>query len=313
VRRFLASVEDLPRSVIAVPPLARNRDLTVNISANRKLIQYLEAGGVTTVLYGGNAVMYHIPLSEYRETLEALIEAVDKRTWLIPAAGSDYGRLMDQALILRELGFPAALVLPQAGQSTPAGAEAGIRRFADRFGAPVALYLRSEDYLMPANVERLVNDGLVFAIKYAIVRSDPRKDEFLRELVERVEPARVVSGIGERPVVAHWLEFGLRSFTSGSVGIAPGLSTALLHALSGNDLEAAGRIRSVFLPLEDLRDALGPARVLHDAVSLAGIADMGPMLPFMSNLTQEEARQVKPAAVALLGLQNQRAEAHAPA
>lgn len=309
MRRSLVGVGDLPKSVIAVPPLARNRDLTVNVAANRKLIRHLEAGGVTTMLYGGNAAMYHIPLGEYRGTLETLIETVDDRTWLIPAAGPDYGRLMDQAPILRALGFPAALILPYTGQSTPSGTETGIRSFADRFGGPIALYLRSEDYLTPISIQRLVDEGFVLAIKYAIVRGDPAKDDFLRELIQRVDPARIVSGIGERPVLTHWREFRLRSFTSGSVSVAPGLSTALLHALSEGDFEEAGRIRSAFLPLEDLRDAFGPARVLHDAVTLAGIEDMGPMLPFMSNLTETEAFRVKPAAAALLDLQHQRADA----
>ena len=38
------------------------------------------------------------------------------------------------------------------------------------------------------------------------------------------------------------------------------------------------------MPLEDLRDAHSPMRVLHDAVRLAGIADTGPMLPMMTNI-----------------------------
>jgi 4-hydroxy-tetrahydrodipicolinate synthase len=38
------------------------------------------------------------------------------------------------------------------------------------------------------------------------------------------------------------------------------------------------------MPLEDPRDAHSPLRALHDAVRLAGIADTGPMLPFLSNI-----------------------------
>jgi hypothetical protein len=40
--------------------------------------------------------------------------------------------------------------------------------------------------------------------------------------------------------------------------------------------------------------------VLHDAVTLAGIADMGAMLPMISNLETSEKAAVKAAAVALL-------------
>ena len=48
--------------------------------------------------------------------------------------------------------------------------------------------------------------------------------------------------------------------------------------------------RAKFLPLENLRDAHSPIRVLHEAVTLAGIADMGPMLPMLSNLAEAQPR-----------------------
>jgi len=40
---------DLARSVLAVPPLARHADLSLNTVANRALIRHLENGGVSTV------------------------------------------------------------------------------------------------------------------------------------------------------------------------------------------------------------------------------------------------------------------------
>ena len=45
----------LQGSVIAVPPLARGADLTLNKAENTTLVRHLEAGGVNTLLYGGNA------------------------------------------------------------------------------------------------------------------------------------------------------------------------------------------------------------------------------------------------------------------
>ena len=47
--------EDLSASVIAVPPLCRAADLTIDREQNRRLIAHLEKGGVRTLLYGGNA------------------------------------------------------------------------------------------------------------------------------------------------------------------------------------------------------------------------------------------------------------------
>ena len=65
----------IAQSVIAVPPLARNADLSLNADANRKMIQYLESGGIKSILYGGNANFYHIRLSEYESLLTLLREA----------------------------------------------------------------------------------------------------------------------------------------------------------------------------------------------------------------------------------------------
>ena len=56
---------DLAGSVLAVPPLARNADLSFSRAANTALIRHIEAGGVTTLLYGGNANFYNIGLYEY--------------------------------------------------------------------------------------------------------------------------------------------------------------------------------------------------------------------------------------------------------
>jgi dihydrodipicolinate synthase/N-acetylneuraminate lyase len=94
----------------------------------------------------------------------------------------------------------------------------------------------------------------------------------------------VISGIGERPAIVHLRRFGLAAFTSGSVCVAPRLSTALLRALQLGDEHEAERLRAQFLPLEDLRDKHSPLRVLHAAVAGAGIADTGPLLPFLSNI-----------------------------
>jgi len=102
--------------------------------------------------------------------------------------------------------------------------------------------------------------------------------------------------------IVHLAEFGLPSFTSGSVCIAPRLSVALLEALRRGDLKTAERLRAAFMPLEDCRDAYNPVRVLHDAVTLSGIADMGAVLPLLGNLEAAHHDKVRDAARLLLAL-----------
>ena len=133
-------------------------------------------------------------------------------------------------------------------------------------------------------VKALVEAGAISWIKYAVVRPDPADDDLLAGLLQTVDPALVVSGIGEQPVIAHWTKFGVRSFTSGCVCVAPRRSQEMLLALQAGDLAKAEEIREKFDLLEAWRNAHGPIPVLHHAVAMAGIAATGPALPLMKNL-----------------------------
>src|SRR5258706_2358419 len=119
----------LTESVLAVPPLCRKADLTLNAAENVKLIRHIESGGITTLLYGGNANFYHLPLSEYDAALSMLSSLAAEETLVIPSVGPAFGMMMDQAKILRKHSFPTAMVLPQTGITTSAGVAAGVRRF----------------------------------------------------------------------------------------------------------------------------------------------------------------------------------------
>src|SRR5260370_3681591 len=217
VKTSAVSVGDLARSVIAVPPLARNGDLTLNPEANACLIRHLEDGGVSTMMYGGNANFYNMGMYEYGAVLDFLEHTVAASTWLIPSAGPDFGKLMDQARLLRTRAFPTTMVLPLAFPATPDGSEKAIRLFAESYGRPVIVYVKAENFLTPTHIKRLVDTGLVAAIKYAVVRDHAAADPFLRELLDNVDAKLIVSGIGERPAIEHLRTFGLAGFTSGSV------------------------------------------------------------------------------------------------
>jgi dihydrodipicolinate synthase/N-acetylneuraminate lyase len=290
---------DLAASVISVPPLARHRDLTISNADNRALIQYLEDGGVRTLLYGGNANLYNVGASELPELLDMLEEEAGEDTWIIPSVGPDYGKLVDALPVLKGRAFPTVMFLPLAFPSTGDGLATGIRRFAERYGKPVIVYIKADNYLEPAQVAALANDGLVAGIKYATVRTDPTDDVYLRALLDVVDRGIVVSGIGERPAIIHLRDFGLQGFTSGSVCVAPNSSMRILALCKDGRWDEAEEERAQFLPLENLRDAHSPIRVLHEAVTLAGIADMGPMLPMLSNLPEALRAPVRDAALAL--------------
>ncbi|MFP3613120.1 dihydrodipicolinate synthase family protein [Paraburkholderia sp. SIMBA_050] len=298
-------------SVMAVPPLARRADYALDPAANLTLIRHIEAGGVRTLLYGGNANLYHVAVSEYRDLLDLLADAASPGTRVIPAIGPDYGKMLDQARILSQSRYRTAMVLPLGGFTTSGGVEAGLTRIVDTAGIPLTLYIKNEDYVEVDTLARLVDRGTLLAVKYAIVRADPANDPYLRRLLQQVPAAKVVSGMGERPALVHVREFGLAAWTTGSGCIAPRMVTALLHAVKSGDRDTAQRLHDAFLPLETLRDDISLIRVLHDAVTFSEIADMGPILPLLSSAPPEHHAKIEHAARELLALERRFAQADA--
>lgn len=289
----------LAQSVIAVPPLARDSHLKIDARENQKLVQHIEAGGVSTLLYGGNAVLYHLRPSEYARLLGMLVDIAGTETMVIPSVGPAYGTMMDQAQVLADFNFPTVMILPQKEIADPAGIASGIRRFADVYGRPIMLYLKHDRWLPPAVVGKMYQSGLLSCIKYAVVRDDTADDDYLREILSFVPSDIVVSGIGEQPAICHLRDFEIGSFTSGCVCVHPAKSQSMLRAIQAGDFEMADAIRAEFLKLEDLRNRIHPIRVLHRAVELAGIATTGPMLPMLGELSVGDIAAVATAAVEL--------------
>jgi dihydrodipicolinate synthase/N-acetylneuraminate lyase len=307
------------RGVFAVPPLARKPEAgrPLDLVESARLVKHMAEGGITRFLYGGNAFLYHAALAEYAE-LVAWLAAFPDTAWAIPSLGPSYGRALDQASLVRRHPFPAAMMLPCSDPRDARGLEQGLREIADAAGLGLILYLKEETSFgsdLEAGLDavaRLVDAKICVAIKYAVVRKDPRQDPYLESLLRRVDRGLVVSGIGERPAGAHLFGFGLPGFTTGSGCVAPRLTNDLFAACVAGEAARAEEIRSVFLPLEDERDAKGPARVLHAAVELAEIVRTGPVPPFVSALDEEQRRAVAAPARALLRAERERRSALMP-
>jgi dihydrodipicolinate synthase/N-acetylneuraminate lyase len=294
--------------LFAVPPLARKLDATraIDFEQNSVIVRSIARGGITRFIYGGNAFLYHLTLNEYEQLLEWQTQITREDLWLIPSAGPSYGRLIDQANLLRRYSFPCVMTLPCGDPRDAAGLERGLREFAEAANVRLMLYLKDETNMGADRmagldvVGRLVDEGICVAIKYAVVRTDTARDEYLDELIKRVDRHKIISGIGERPAVIHLRQWGLPGFTTGSGCLAPTLSAAVFSACRASDYAEADRIRTRFLDVEDLRDAWGPARVLHHALEMAGIARTGPIPPFVSELSPEQKTRLAPVVQELL-------------
>ncbi len=289
--------------VYPVPPLARKNDAkrSLDIPENDKIFNFLLGQGMKSVVYGGNALIYHLRLSEYSELIDWL-SGLTSKARIIPGIGPSYGRAMDHAAIVRKGRFMSLLALPGSDPRDAAGLEIGFREIAQAAGLPLSLYIKDESNFGADKeagldvIGRLVDSKVCLSIKYAVVRKNPAEDPYLRALLKRVDPSRVVSGIGERPAIVHLRDFKLAGFTTGSGVLAPALCLRLLRACLAQDYAKAEEWRQYFMPLEDLRSAWGPPRVLHHAVALAGIAETGPLSPFLSALNASQLAQLKPVA-----------------
>lgn len=267
--------QDLARSVWAVPPLALDYRGVISDDANRRLVTHIESGGVSTILWGGNANLPHLPMAAFADLLARIPDWCADDTWAIPSVGPDAGRLAEQAATLRDSAFPAVLALPYPGPCDPAGVETALRRFAEDSGKPLILYLRRAGYLHLGQMAAMIEDGTAVGIKYAVEPPDPARDPYLDDLLAEVPAKYIVSGIGEIAAINHMSLFGLPGFTAGAVCIDPARAMAILAALQSGDEAQARRLATPIEPLEALRQTHGPIPVIHAAVSAAGIADMG--------------------------------------
>jgi dihydrodipicolinate synthase/N-acetylneuraminate lyase len=298
MKKASTSIKDL-RGVFAVPPLARRPDSvrSLDFEQNDLIVRHIMRGGITRLIYGGNAFLYYVTLFEFEELLRWLAD-LDDSLWAIPSIGPSYGRAMDQAKVLQAFQFPAVMVLPCSDPRDASGLESGYREIADAAETRLILYLKDEsnfgaDKLAGLDVvARLVADGVCAGVKYAVVRDEPASDSYLEALLERVDRRFIISGIGERPAVVHLRDWKLPGFTTGSGCIAPQLSQRIFESCESGDFAEAENVRTQFLPLEDLRDAWGPARVLHAAVEQAGISRTGPIPPFVSALNEDDRNEL---------------------
>ena len=293
-------------TVFAVPPLPRNADArrTINLDAAEQVARHIEAGGITHLLYGGNAFLYHATMEDF-DTLVGWLASMTPPRVPIPSVGPSFGRAMDQARVLARHRFPTAMMLPCGDPRDPTGLEAGYREISQAAGVPLIIYVKSEDAFgrdRARGIEaigRLLDEGVAIAIKYAVVLQDPTADDYLGALLWRVANTRIVSGMGERPAIVHLKDFKLAGMTTGSGCIAPRTSRAFYDACRRGDWTSAEQLRAQFMPLEDLRDEFGPARVLHHATECAGIATTGPIPPYVSPLAEPDLATLAPVARAL--------------
>ena len=303
MKKSTVNEHDICRSVWAVPPLALDEKNLPMDAPNSTLISHIEAGGITTVLWGGNANIYGMTSRTFTAMAEMIPDWVASKTWAIPSVGPDYGKLMEHAEILRGKGYPTAMLLPYSGPLDVRGTETAVRDFVDLAGLPVILYIKRAEYLPPERIASLVEEGIVTAIKYAVETEDLNFDPYLDSILKCIPASRIVSGIGEIAAIPHLTTFALSGFTAGAVCIAPKRSALIHKELLKGSPETAKELCLAIQPLENLRISHGAIPVLHEAVTASGIADMGRIRPHFSPLEKEIIFRIQSAVKPLLAME----------
>lgn len=290
----------LARSVISVPPLAFHSDGSICGEANRAIMEHISDGGVTTFLYGGNALVHHWPMSRYAEWWDLLASQAPPGSLILPSVGPDGGKLRDQAEILKTRDVEAALLLPIGLPFTIEGMKKALTDFHSKSGTQLLIYIKSDGYIPASDVSDLVEAGVVLGVKYAVPRGPDEVDTYLNALIAAIGPDRIISGFGEPPAIPHMIDQSLAGFTAGCVCISPAVSNAIFVALKAGNRREAERLLEPIKPLEALRNEINEIRVLHAAVEAAGIAPTGPILMPSAPIPEERRKDIETAAKALL-------------
>ncbi|HEY9278838.1 MAG TPA: dihydrodipicolinate synthase family protein [Eoetvoesiella sp.] len=292
--------QDFKSSVVAAPPIALTSDFEIAYDQNAALTRHIESGGARILLYGGNANLYHYGQRLYRDALKMMHAFQTERTSVITSIGPDFGKMLDQTKAVREIGLKNVMLLPMAFPADSAGVANGARRVANELGFGVILYIKDENYVHPDELARLIREGVVRFVKYAVDREDPVNDSYLDSILAEVGTDVVASGMGEVPIADHLARRKLATFTSGAVCIAPAAAMELLSLHKSGDTERAEQLAEPFLEFQQLCCRIGSMKVLHDGVSISGVADMGPLLPMVSNITAAEKPEVQKVITGLL-------------
>ncbi len=294
----------LRENVVSVPPVAWKADGELDFDQNRKLVRHIEDGGVSHLLYGGNANLYHFTGKQLASLLDFLRETVAATSCVIPSIGPDFGKMMDEVDILKASGFNSAMLLPMAFPAQPEGVAIAVRRVAERLGNPVILYVKKDGYLTAETISSLVNDGAVSFVKYAVERENPADDNYLKEIIAGIGADLVGSGMGETPIHVHFPQYKVGTYTSGGVCIAPRAASALHKAFKSGDQATADELLPPFIDFEKVRAQYNGISVIHDAIGLSGIANMGPMLPMLANVSQKNIAAVQSVVDGLVTLES---------
>ena len=279
------------KDVLVVTITPRCPDRTVDVEGVKRNAVYLADRGVKIIMpQCGTGLVYDSSLDDYRTTVEATMEAVGERTYVIPGVGPGFGRAEEMGRIAREIGVDAVMIMPVVGPASPEGLYNGMCDLIASLGLPVVLYLKDARLMPVDSTVRLAGMSQVHAIKYAVADYD-MFDRLVQEVGDVVV---LLCGMAEKPAVA-FMDHGAQGYSSGMANFLPKLSLAMHRAHRTGDRAEVERIHGLMVPFEDVRgEEKGKynAAALHVANEHVGLAG-GPVLPMCTDVAENDLDRVR--------------------
>ena len=209
---------------------------------------------------------------------------------MIPSAGPSFGRLIDQAAILRRYKFPCVMALPCGDPRDAAGLGTRTSRVRREMRHAAGSLSERRERTSARTRWRAsmrwrgwsqtgrVSGSSMLSFGVSLRRMLIWRRCWTESTNRRCQRNRRAAGdCPHEGLVASGIHHRLGVCCSGRQ------SGSVRKLRPPRTFRPAESFRSRFLPLEDLRDAWGPARVLHAATELSGIATTGPIPPFMTS------------------------------
>ena len=283
---------DLAGSVLAVPPLARNADLTLNKAANAALIKHIEARGRhDAALRRQRQLLQHRPVRIRARSLDGWPRWRRPGTWVIPSVGPG---------LRQDAGPGGGAEEPQVPHRHGAADDLpDDPRWGGDRAAPLRRGLRQADHrlhqgrgLPDARGGQAAWSTTAWWRPSNTPSSAPTRarTRSCRKLVELVDRRYIVSGIGERPVITHLRDFGLQRLHLG-LGLrgGPRGSTQILTACKRKDWDTAAKICARRTSRSRTRATpIRPSASCTRRSAWRASPTPGPLLPLLSNLEADK-------------------------
>ncbi len=279
-------------SVTTTTPFTR--DLSeIDVPSLTGNLEYLAREGIDMVVPCGNTgEFYSLSESEWKQVVEAAVNAVSGKATVMPGVGHSTTTAKKMIKQAESLGADGVMVMyPQHVFSSEEGLLNYVREILEAAGTLGVVLYKKGPLLSDTVLDSIIGHENLVGVKYAFGRIV----DFARSVKTLGNSIVWSCGTAERFAPFFWLA-GASGFTSGLANFAPVISLSMYDALRRGNYKKAMELQFQISELEFLREGRGTAnnvpviKVLMDHMGLAGGGCRPPIHP-LSRVEKELAIQ----------------------